>query len=91
MSTPNYSTWSDTDLLVAGTEALQGAYTDASGTEDDRWRAVLNAALDDMLRTPLGIELLKRRKKWGEPKTGTQQGQLPDTIIIVNPDRLAIV
>ena len=91
MSIPNYSTWSDQDLLVAGTEAMQSAYTDTSGTDDDRWRAVLNAALDDMLRTPLGIELLKRRKKWGQPPPNPQPGQLPDAIIVVNPDRLAIV
>ena len=91
MSTPNYSTWSDQDLLVAGTEALQSAYLDTSGDDDTRWRAVLNAALDDMLRTPLGIELLKRRKKWGEPSPNPQPGQLPDAIIVVNPDRLAIV
>lgn len=91
MSTPNYSTWSDTDLLVAGTEALQGAYTDTSGTDDDRWRAVLNTALDDLLRGDLGIELLKRKRKWGDPIPNPQPGQLPPTTPIANPDRLAIV
>lgn len=91
MSTPNYSTWTNTQLLVAGTEALQNAFLDTSGDDDTRWRAVLNAAIDDMGRSPLGIELLKRKRKWGVPPPNPQPGQLPDAVPIANPDRLAIV
>lgn len=91
MSTPNYSTWTDIQLLVAGSEALQNAFLDASGDDDTRWRAVLNASLDDMGRSPLGIELLKRKRKWGQPPPNPQPGQLPPAVPIVNLDRLAIV
>lgn len=88
MSQPNYSTWSDTDLLVAFTEGLMNAFTDTEGDDDHRWRAAANAAIE---RSPLMVELLKRKRKWGQPPPNPQPGQLPDAIIVVNPDRLAIV
>lgn len=86
-----YATLSDTQVLVQFKEALQSAYQDTSGTDDDRWNAVVNAALDDVLRTPLGIEALKRRRKWGDPPTPPTPGTPPPTVPIVNNDRLAIV
>ena len=91
MALPNYSTWTDQQILTAFTEGLQNQFIDTDGTEDARWRAVANAALDGILRTPLGIEAVKRKRKWGTPVPAPAPGTLPDAVPIANPDRLAIV
>ena len=86
-----YAALSDTQVLTQFKEALQSAYQDTSGTDDQRWNAVVNAALDDVLRSPLGLEALKRKRKWGDPQPQTPPGTMPQTVPIVNNDRLAIV
>ena len=86
-----YSSLTDEQVLVQFQELLQSAYTDTSGDDDAKWRAVANAALDDALRSPIGIEALKRRRKWGQPLPPPAPGTLPPTIQIINEDKLAIV
>lgn len=91
MSTPNYSAYTDQQLLVEFTESLMNTFTDTSGDDDTRWRAVANAAIDGVLRAPLGIEVLRRKRKWGEPTPPPPPGTLPPAVPITNPDKLAIV
>lgn len=81
----------DQEVLAAYTETLRGMFEDTEGSDDERWRAVANAALDDTLRGPLGIEALKRKRKWGQPVPPPAPGTLPPAVPIVNTDRLAIV
>ena len=86
-----YSSWTDKDLLAAFTEGLMNTFTDTPGTDDERWRAVANAAIDDLGRSELGLEVHKRKRKWNEPNPTLAHGTLPDAVPIANPDRLAIV
>lgn len=67
------------------------AFTDTSGTDDERWRAVANAALES-LSAGNGFTLAKRRRKWGEPiQTPPDPTQLPpSTPIVCNPDEMGI-
>lgn len=88
MSEPNYSTWSDQDLLVAFSERLMNAFTDTEGDDDTRWRAVANEAIE---RSALMVEVVKRKRKWGQPPPPPPPGQMPDAVPIANPDKLAIV
>jgi len=85
-----YTSWSDEEVLQAYEESLVGAWVDAEGDEAAKNRALVNAALDGVGRSDLGIEAMKRKRKWKEnviPAPGT----LPETVPIANPDRLAIV
>ena len=86
MSTPT-----DQQLLSTFTEGLMNTFTDTPGTDDERWRAVGNAALE-MIRSGPGFDLLKRRRKWGQPVTNPPNPtQLPpSTPIASNPDELGI-
>lgn len=88
MSLPNYSTWTDQELLVSYTEGLMNAFTDTEGDDDTRWQAAANAAIE---RTPLMVELVKRKRKWRQPIPPPPPGTLPDAVPIANPDKLAIV
>lgn len=60
MSQPNYSTWTDEQLLVSYTEGIMNAFTDTEGDDDHRWRAAANAAIE---RSALMVELVKRKRK----------------------------
>lgn len=86
-----YASWTDEQVLQAFEESVIGAWVDASGTEQEKNRALINAILDDVGRSDLGIEALKRRRKWGQPPVGSPPGTMPPTTPIANPDRLAIV
>lgn len=86
-----YASWTDEQVLQAYEESLVGAWVDAPGTEQEKNRALVNAALDDVGRSDIGIEALKRRRKWGQPPTPPPPGTLPPSTPIANLDRLAIV
>jgi len=66
MSNP-YESMSDEEVLDAYGEQIQGVFIDTSGSDTVRWRAVVNAVLDDVGRSDLGIEAMKRKRKWNEP------------------------
>lgn len=90
MSNP-YESMTDEQVLDAFGEGLQGVFLDTSGSDSVRWRAVVNAALDDIGRSDLGIEAMKRKRKWNEPNPPAAPGTLPPTTPIAKPDKLAIV
>jgi len=92
MSQPNYAEWTDQDLLVLGRETLANAFTDTSGSDDERWEAVLNAALESLQPGRPIRELAKRNRKWGQPVTPpTDPRTLPPSVPIVdNPNGLGI-
>lgn len=86
-----YSNATDATLLQDLTERLQNAFTDTPGTDEERWRAVANEALE-RTANGAGFELLKRRRKWGQPNTSPPDPtQLPpSTPIVASPDALGI-
>lgn len=86
-----YANATDQSLLQDLTEQLQNAFTDTPGTDDERWQAVVNEALE-RTSAGAGFELLKRRRKWGQPNTTPPDPtQLPpSTPIVTNPDALGI-
>lgn len=92
MSQPNYAEWSDQDLLLKSREDLMNAFTDTSGSDDERWEATLNAALDSLKQGFPMRELAKRNRKWGQPVTPpTDPRTLPPSVPIVdNPNGLGI-
>lgn len=90
MSNP-YESMSDEKVLDAYGEQIQGVFIDTSGSDTVRWRAVVNAVLDDVGRSDLGIEAMKRKRKWNEPNPPAAPGTLPPTTPIAKPDKLAIV
>lgn len=83
------TTKTDQQLLTEFTEALMNAFTDTSGTDDDRWRAVASEALERLARGD-GFELAKRRRKWGQPVPLPQPGTLPPAVPIASPDEMGI-
>jgi hypothetical protein len=83
------STLTDEQLLVGFTENLMNAFTDTEGTDDERWRAVANEALERLSRGD-GFELAKRRRKWGQPIPPPPPGTLPPAVPIASPDQLGI-
>ena len=92
MSLPNYATWSDQDLLALMRENLMNAFTDTPGSDDERWEAVLNTALESLQQGHPIRELAKRNRKWGQPVTPpTDPRTLPPSVPIVdNPNGLGI-
>ena len=92
MSLPNYATWSDQDLLVLMRENLMKAFTDTSGSDDERWEATLNAALESLQHGYPLRELAKLNRKRGQPVTPpTDPRTLPPSVPIVdNPNGLGI-
>ena len=90
MSNP-YESMTDEEVLQAYGEQLEGVFLDTSGSDAVRWRAVANAALDDVGRSDLGIEAYRRKRRWNEPNPPAAPGTLPPTVPIAKPDKLAIV
>jgi len=86
MSTPT-----DQQLLSAFTEGLMNTFTVTPGTNNERWRAVANVALE-MTSFGAGFTLLQRKRKWGQPVTNPPDPtQLPpSTPIVSNPYELGI-
>ncbi len=85
-----YASWTNEQVLQAFEESIVGAWVDAPGDEAAKNRALTNAILDGVGRSDLGIEAVKRQRKWKENVTPAP-GTLPETVPIANPDRLAIV
>lgn len=81
----------DQQLLTLFTDGLKNTFASTTGTDDERWRAVANAALE-LLSAGNGFTLAKRRRKWGQPvTTPPNPTQLPpSTPIASNPDEMGI-
>lgn len=73
------------------TGSLKSAFDNTTGTNEERWRAAANAALE-ALSCGNGFTLAKRRRKWGQPvTTPPDPTQLPPAVPIAsNPDEMGI-